>query len=53
MRSFLKRIVSEGRLIKIKYQLSESAQLIISEGSPFKISIVGNGPIDISRRVVY
>ena len=48
-----KKTVSEGRLINIKYQSSESAQLITSEGSPYKISIVGFGPIDISRRVVH
>ena len=26
---------------------------VISEGSPYKISIVGVDPIDISRRVVH
>ena len=41
------------RVVHIKYQSSESAQLIISEGSPYEISIVGVGPIDIHQRVVH
>ena len=30
-----------------------SVSITISEGSPYKISIVGVGPIDIHRRVVH
>ena len=50
MRWFIERVVSEGSLIIINIGVGP---LLISEGSPYKISIVGVGPIDIHRRVVH
>ena len=71
----LKRTVSEGRLVNVKYlgglaknnkndrrvvhtkkniNRRRRPNVYTSEGSPhIKISIVGDGPIDIHRRVVH
>ena len=48
---FIERVVSEGGLTNNNNYRSVS--ITISEDSPYNISIVRVGPIDIHRRVVH